>query len=224
MAKSQQGTALKKSSGVVSTTETITITPLKEGILRVKLVGLTPYMQNRFSQKALNQLKSTHELGSAGKKGRKKEPRDFQKDFEGAKHISTEGWTGVPAAAFRNACIDACRMCGFKMTHARMSIFIQHDGLDKVDGQPLVKLDGDACEENLSYVRNETGVVDLRCRPMWRNWSINLTVKFDLDQFTKSDVANLLNRAGKQVGIGEGRPFSKKSNGLGLGTFTIENA
>ena len=44
-----------------------------------------------------------------------------------------------------------------------------------------------------------------------------------LDQFTDEDVINLLTRAGQQVGVGEGRPYSKSSNGLGYGLFTIKS-
>lgn len=36
------------------------------------------------------------------------------------------------------------------------------------------------------------------------------------------DVANLMNRVGAQVGIGEGRPDSKNSAGMGWGLFSIE--
>jgi len=32
---------------------------------------------------------------------------------------------------------------------------------------------------------------------------------------------NLIARAGEQVGIGEGRPYSKQSNGLGYGIFKV---
>jgi len=39
--------------------------------------------------------------------------------------------------------------------------------------------------------------------------------------FTSSDVVNLFNRVGAQVGIGEGRPDSKASAGLGFGLFEI---
>ena len=35
------------------------------------------------------------------------------------------------------------------------------------------------------------------------------------------EVRNLLVRAGVQVGIGEGRPYSKKSYGMGWGTFEV---
>ena len=137
-------------------------------------------------------------------------------------HVSTEGWIGIPAAALRNACIDVCRMVGFKMTHAKMSIFVEADGLDSVDGTPLVRLIADAPEKTELAVRNQTGVVDIRVRPMWREWSAIVRVRFDGDQFTASDVANLLARAGMQVGIGEGRPFSKNQTGLGFGFELFE--
>jgi hypothetical protein len=38
---------------------------------------------------------------------------------------------------------------------------------------------------------------------------------------TEADIANLIARVGLQVGIGEGRPDSKQSAGLGFGLFEI---
>ena len=71
-------------------------------------------------------------------------------------------------------------------------------------------------------VRNESGVCDLRPRPMWRKgWEAVVRVRFDGDQFTLIDVANLLLRAGMQVGIGEGRPDSRNSCGMGWGLFRL---
>lgn len=202
--------------------EHITIAPLKFGRLKVRLVGDAPYMQARFSQKAMAMMRAKHEAGSTAKKGAKKDARDFNAEFEAAQHVSEKGWVGVPASALRNACIDACRMAGFKMTHAKMSVFIVADGLDKVDGTPLVRLDAGKPEMSIMPTRNQTGVADLRARPMWREWAIDLVVKFDMDQFTTHDVINLLMRAGQQVGIGEGRPFSKESNGMQFGTFIVQ--
>lgn len=106
------------------------------------------------------------------------------------------------------------------MTLAKLSIFIEPDGFDRVDGTPLVKIIGTP-EMHVGAVRNATGVCDLRARPMWRNWSVNLRVKYDEDQFSLTDVTNLLARAGIQCGIGEGRPNSRASTGIGFGTFTI---
>lgn len=204
--------------------EIIAIKPPKFQALTFRLVGTAPYMQARFSAKAMQAMKAKMEAGQTAKGKKQREARDFDEDFRQAMHISTDGWVGIPAAALRNACIDVCRMVGFKMTHAKMSIFIEADGLDRVDGTPLVRLDAGDPEKTELAVRNQTGVVDIRVRPMWREWAALVRVRFDADQFTASDVANLLARAGMQVGIGEGRPFSKESNGLGFGLFALASA
>jgi hypothetical protein len=202
-------------------TETITISPPKFRTVEVTLEGTAPMMQSRFPHEIMQALMAKMQLGSQTKKGNKRPPRDFDAQFIAAQHISEEGWNGVPAAALRNACIDACRMVGFKMTHAKMSIFVEQDGFDKYQGHPLIKLDAPPPERSEMATRNATGVVDVRVRPMWRKWRLPVRVRFDEDQFSAQDVINLIARAGVQVGIGEGRPFSKSSNGLGFGTFRV---
>ena len=204
--------------------DVVTISPPQFERIRLRLVGTAPYMQARFSAKAMQAMKSKMEAGPTARKGGRKDARDFDDDFRAAQHIAADGWNGVPAAALRNACIDVCRMVGFKMTHAKMSIFVEADGFDEVDGTPLVRLDAREPERVDMATRNATGVADIRVRPMWREWALNVVIRFDADQFTTSDVVNLISRAGEQVGIGEGRPFSKSSNGLGFGTFTVETA
>jgi hypothetical protein len=199
----------------------IKINPVNMRTLALEIEGTAPLMQHRMSQKAIAKIRATQEAGQKAKGKKVREPRDFEGDFRGALHISTDGWIGVPASAFRNACIDVCRMVDIKMTHARMSIFVEADGFDKIDGQPLVRLIADEPEMNVMPARNDNGGLDLRARPMWRTWSVKLRLRYDADQFTENDVANLLERAGMQVGIQEGRPFSKESNGMGYGTFRL---
>ena len=135
-------------------------------------------------------------------------------------HISTEGWCGIPAPSFRNAIIDACRLVGFRMTHAKLSVFVIADGTDAEDGSQLVKIIGTP-QPYKAPVRNDSGVADIRWRPMWREWSAQVSIEWDVDQFAAQDLLNLMARAGKQVGIGEGRPNSPNSNGLGFGRFEV---
>lgn len=202
--------------------EVIAVSPPKMRVAVFEIRGSSPYMQARFSAKAMAAMKSKMMEGQAAKKGKKREPRDFDDDFANAIHVSTEGWVGIPAAAFRNACIDVCRMVGFKMTHAKMSVFVEADGYDRVDGAPLVRLDAGDPERVEMAVRNATGVADIRVRPLWRKWGAKVRIKFDEDQFSLSDVTNLLARAGIQIAVGEGRAFSRESNGLGYGHFEIK--
>lgn len=187
---------------------------------KFKLIGTAPFVQLRFSQKAMNAMMTKMEAGSSAKNKKVRNARDFDDDFKQAQHISTQGWVGIPAGAFRSAMISACRLVNFKMTLAKLSVFIEADGIDKVDGVPLVKIEGKP-EKNIMAVRNATGVADIRCRPMWRKWSVELRVRYDEDQFSLDDISNLLSRVGAQVGVGEGRPDSRESAGLGWGTFEL---
>lgn len=209
-------------NGSESKVRQLVVSPPNFQDLQVTVRGTSALLQCRFSKKAQEQIRGKQAAGSVAAKGAKREARDFDADLMGALHVSESGWFGIPASAFRNACIEACRTAGFTMTRARMSIFILDEGKDSVDGIPLVRIISGPYERTEMMTRNATGVVDIRVRPMWREWSVNLKVRFDADQFSPTDVLNLLMRAGIQVGVGEGRPFSKNSNGMGFGTFTVE--
>lgn len=212
---------MKKEKETKKTVESVVVSPPNFKKIKLTLQGTAPLLQARFSEKAKFQMMETMKAGSTAKKGKKRESRDFDEDFKQAMHVSSDGWVGVPAAALRNACIAVCRMVNFKMTHAKMSIFIEADGFDKVDGQPLIKLDAGKPEKNEMPVQLPKGGTDIRVRPMWRNWKLHPVIRYDADQFTEKDVANLILRAGVQCGLGEGRPYSKTSNGMGFGTFEI---
>ena len=118
--------------------------------------------------------------------------------------------------------ISACKLVGFHMTKAKLAVTIEPDGFDRTDASPLVKITKGERQEFTVPVRLANGSVDLRPRPKWDpGWQAVVRVKFDMDQFSLKDVANLLHRVGAQVGIGEGRNDSKKSNGQGWGAFRI---
>ena len=187
-----------------------------------KIVGATPLVMNKFSQKAREQMRKKQEAGSQAKKGKTREAKDFDACYEGAIHRSKEGWIGIPAAAFRSAMISACRLVNFKMTISKMAVFVEMDGVDADEGTPLVRVYGDPRPLEMA-VRNDSGVADIRIRPIFEEWKAELRIRFDADIFSEQDVANLLMRAGMQVGVGEGRPDSKDSTGMGWGTFSIGN-
>ena len=201
---------------------TLTIEPPNFKIAEFIIRGDAPYVQNKFSAKAKQQIHDTQAQGSTAKKGKKRDPKDFMANYEAAMHISEDGWHGIPAASFRCAMISACRVCGFHMTKAKLAVFTMADGFDKDSGDPLVKITKGKPQYHEGHVRLESGVVDLRARPMWKpGWEAKVRIRFDADMFTLLDLANLMHRVGVQVGIGEGRPDSKKSNGMGWGTFEV---
>jgi hypothetical protein len=188
----------------------------------IKINGTAPLVQNKFSKKAREKMMSDYETAKPAKKSKSdREVRNYDDDFKESQHISVSGWNGIPCTAFRAAMIDACRTVKLEMTQTKMAIFVIPDGFDVDDGTPLVRLFANAPEQMESLVKNANGSADIRVRAMWREWSADVTVEFDADMITANSVVNLLDRAGRQVGVGEGRPFSKKSVGQGWGTFTV---
>jgi len=185
------------------------------------IYGTAPYVQHKFSKKTQDQMLQAQMASKATKRGAK-DARDPEADYMGATHLTESGGYGIPAGALRSACISACRVAGFQMTKAKLSVFIETDEYDD-KGTPLVPINGTP-EMSKEHVRLASGVASIAIRPMWREWSASVIVRWDGDQFTADDVANLLERAGQQVGIGEGRPDSKQSHGMGWGTFTLIKA
>jgi len=186
--------------------------------------GTSQLVGNKFSARARADMKAKMEAGSTANKGAKRKPKDFKKLYREAIHFAVEGWEGIPAPAFRNAMISACRMVGYQMTRAKLCVFVEADGYDSDDDTPLVRIRKGKSKYGEHLVRNDTGVADLRPRPVWApGWEATVRVKFDADQFTLEDVANLLSRAGVQCGILAGRPNSQQSNGMGWGCFEIVN-
>ena len=191
-------------------------------VAEFKIRGTAPYVQNKFSQKARQIL---HDQQAAGSKGRntggKREGKDFQEVYQQSRHVSSEGWIGFPASAIRAAMISACRIVGYTMTKAKLSVFCEADGFDADDATPLVRI----IKGEPEYFELPTRIqqtIDLRVRAKWQpGWEATVRIKFDADQFSLSDVTNLLHRVGTQVGIGEGRHDSKDSTGMGWGTFEI---
>jgi len=204
--------------------EKVTITPPNMAEVRFKIVGTAPLVENKFSQRALEGMAKDMAEGSTAKKKSKREPKDFDRLTKEATHISDEGWEGLPASAFRNGLISTCRLLGFPMTLAKLSIFVKADGYetDRFGVQPLIRITKGKPRRTDFAVRNANGGADIRPRPMWApGWEATVTIRFDADQFTSQEVLNLLARMGEQVGIGAGRPDSKDSAGMGWGTFRV---
>lgn len=203
--------------------EAITIPAPDIGVATFLIRGTAPFVQHRFSQKAIAKMESIQKQGSQSRKGRQREARDFDADYKAAMYHLEDGGNGIPCSAFRSAMVSACKIVGFHMTKAKVSVFVEADGYD--GSEALVRITkGMPRPTGPMPVRNETGVIDLRNRPMWApGWEVRLRIKYNKAQFSLTDVANLLAHVGLFVGVGEGRPDSKNSCGMGWGLFEIVN-
>ena len=224
----EKGTTLKEDLLRTATGVNVTIKPPNLATVLITVEGTSDYVQHKFGKKSREQMIATQKAGDKAKAKNKKEPRNFARDLKEATYLSAEGWHGIPAPAFRNAMISACRVAGFTMTRAKLAFWIEADGYDEneEDPKPLVRITkGKPVQHGPAAVRNDNGSCDLRVRPLWKpGWRADVRVTFDADMFEPIDVANLLMRAGLQVGVGEGRNDSKKSCGMGWGSFRLVSA
>lgn len=213
----ETGNGNEKSTGV-------TISPPNLQTARFTIMGQTPYVQNKFSNKAKQQMKEQQEAGStATTKKKKREAKDFQQCYEDAQYKPAgQTWPNgaIPATAIKAAMVAACRLVDFKMTDAKQCVYIQSDGFDKDERVPLIKITKGKPIYFEQALRNANGNPDIRPRPMWEEgWEAEVRITYDADRFTLQDVSNLLMRAGLQVGIGDGRQASRMCVGLGWGAF-----
>lgn len=198
----------------------VVITAPNMETVRFTITGTAPLMTQRFAAKA--ELMIRQGEGEQRGKRRIKEAKDFESLWREVAYQSPDGWFGVNASAFRKASISACRLVNFKMTLAKLTIFIEADGFDSEEGTPLVRITQGEPEPSYMNVRLPNGSMDIRARPLWRaGWQMQPRVRWDTAQFSLEDITNLFARVGMQVGIGEGRPDSQGSAGIGYGLFEI---
>lgn len=192
----------------------------QHGVFHIK--GTAPLVIHRFSAKTKNQMKEKMEQGPSAGSKKKREARSTDDLYQEARYISKQGWDGFHAGAIRNAMISACRLVNFKMTLAKLSIFVEADGWDAEEPQiPLIRIDGKPVKQE-DMARVETGQPYVTVRAAYHDWGAKIHIRWDGDQFTVTDISNLLSRVGQQVGLCEGRPDSKNSAGMGWGLFKLE--
>lgn len=170
----------------------------------IPIVGISPLIVHRFSEKALKMIQDK-QGGKA--KNKKHEIRDPEADYQGAKHVSPQGWEGFPAAGFKAAMIRGAKMIGMVMKDTQTSFFIKAD----CEETQLVKIHGEA-RMRTDQVRVGMGSADIRYRPEYVSWYAELTIEFNAGVLSLDQIYQLVKAAGYGCGIGEMRPEKGKFN------------
>jgi len=217
----------------------IRIDPLEFEIAVLQIVGVRPLIVHAWDPKTQAEM-----LGKQMKlstvKGAKQKVRNPKAEYEAARYrIPDEygGGDGVPAAAFKQAFVDACRHTDIKMTIATGAFHVRgvevplppielfdEDG-NKIDvGQKsmeMIPIFGSEPYMRMDMVRLESGTADMRFRPCYDKWHCLVPVQIAKGTLTVQQVTDLANRAGFHCGICEWRPFSKKSKNGSFGMFRV---
>ena len=179
---------------------TIKLKPIVPKAISFWIRGTSPLIQHAWSEKALRMLRMT----AAERKKEPKVARDPKEEALAAMYVTDDGRPGLPMLAFKAALISAAHKdLGIEKTLVRKALFLPNwaysEGL-------VAPLEADEPEIREDIVRVGVGQTDLRYRPEFKNWRVNVILEIDSDLLNEQDVVNLVNRAGFSVGVGEWRP------------------
>jgi hypothetical protein len=201
-----------KTLEVIEDTPTIQLRRLERKVFEVPIVGVSPLIVNRWSEKA-KQMMLEAQQSSARKK---KDPKDPVANFEASKYLMEDGRDGFPATAFKAAIVHACRMFdGVTQVLVKQSVIVLGEG-----SAQLVPITYGACTMREDTPRNASGVADLRYRAQYWPWSATIRVRCIAGQFDQESILSLVDAAGIG-GVGEWRPTSPKSATGTFGTFEV---
>lgn len=183
----------------------------------VPIVGTAPLIVHRFSEKAKRKMLDKMQ-------GRKspKEAKDPEAEFKAAAYILGKGY-GFPAVGFKAATVSAARFYpknDVTMTGLRQFLFVH--GEIGSDGMMLVPIFG--AEDGNEWPRMREDVVgvgqgtDLRYRPEFWPWRVDLRVTYVASALTRGSVLSLIDAGGMGVGVGEWRPERRGD----FGTFKVD--
>jgi len=203
-------------------TELVEIKPLNRQHITITLIGDSPLICHKWSEKAKKEM-----LDKQMKKAKKaKTAKDPEQDYrESLYWLDDEGnmlnltpntdpakWKGnfgFPAIGIKAAFVSACRnIDGIPMTLARGALHINREYI-VIDGKPSMRED---------MVRLNGGTADIRYRGEFKKWKSKIDLIFNADVLSTEQIVNLFSVAGFAVGIGEWRP---EKNGT-FGLFHIE--
>jgi len=191
----------------------IVISKIATETVRIPILGTSPLITHKFSEKAKRQMLDAMQ-------GRKspKEPKDPESEFEAAQYRLDDEGLGIPCIAFKSATVSAARFFGKSVTMVglRQTIFVAGEFskaesmmLARIEGQPFMRED---------VVRVGNGGTDLRYRPCWNEWTTVIDVTYVKSMLTRDSVLSLVEAGGLGVGVGEWRPERRGE----FGTYVID--
>ena len=188
---------------------TIKLTPPNVRLITFGIVGTSPLIMHKWSEKA----KALIRLTATERKKIMKVARDPEREAAEVMYTLPDGNPGFPVFALKAALINAAHKdLGLEKTMLRKAFFIHGEYGDLVPfdhSDPVIRED---------FVRVGRGQTDIRYRPMFEEWRVIVQAEIDADLLNEQDVVNLVNRAGFGVGLLEWRP----ATGGEFGRFRID--
>ena len=169
--------------------------------IEIDLIGDSPLICHRWSEKAKREILDSHMHKAKPAKAAKDPERDYLESL----YPLPNGGYGFPAVAFKAAAVDACsHVDGVTKVLARGAFHINGE-MVPIDGQPAMRED---------MVRVGMGTADIRYRGEFKTWTARINVRFNAAVLSAEEIVNLFNTAGFAIGGGEWRPQRDGSYGM----------
>jgi len=195
----------------MATVETVVhLKPINVQKIRITIEGTSPLIQHQWSEKAKTMMR---EKGQ-GKKTRERSARDPEAEARDATYFTADGKPGLPLLSLKSAIIMAAHKdIGIEKTLVRKGLFIKAP-----DASLILPMKCSKPKVREDCVRVGMGAADLRYRPQFDQWSVDINIEYDADLLQQGDIVNLIDRAGFGVGVGEWRP----EKGGEFGRFAVK--
>lgn len=180
----------------------IEIRPMDIQFLSITLIGDSPLICHKWSEKAKREMLDKQ----MGKAAQRKEFKDPEQDYINSLYPLPDGaGYGFPVVGFKAAAVDACSsVANITKVQARGAFHIIGE-LSPIKGDP---------EPREDMVRVGMGTADIRYRGQFTQWETTLKIRYNASVLSAEQIVNLFNVAGFAVGVGEWRPQKDGSYGM----------
>lgn len=198
-------------------TDVVEVKPLNIKEVKIKIVGDTPLIVHAWSEKAKKMMLDAQTKAT---KTKARELRDPYDDYIQSMYwISNKPKESTPEA-FEQAINDGAKW-GFPVTAIKMAgnsaayrlgwvknqMGLRGSYFLKSEYGQLARIEGSVPVMREDMVRVGMGSADLRYRPEFENWSMNLILEYNASgDMTLEQIINVINAGGYVCGIGEWRP------------------
>ena len=180
----------------------------------VPIKGVTPLIMHKFSDKARLAIEEKQQQKAKIAKAK----RDPKAEYLAAMYVmpgtgkagSKTAKYGVPASAYKQAAVSACRYIdGLTMTFIKGAFHV----IDDAGGLVQIKYKSIRMRDDTVRIGPAGGTLDLRYRPEFTDWSTILLIRYNEACISPEQIVNLFNHAGFHVGVCELRAEKGYSNG-----------
>ncbi len=219
--------------------ETIEIHSIEKQVISITAVGLSDLIVNNFDDKSINEIEDSRRLNAEEKRAAKRAPRPPvipEERYMKARIRDENGNDCVEARWLKAMLVTAATRygeIGIPGTQLRGALFvrgdlipIKYDGVEPWDS--LLPYLEEGAKGLVPRMRRDVvrvgkhpnKVPDLRYRPSYRNWSLDIEIEFEPALISLAALHHLVRRAGSSVGLCEWRP-EKSPAGI-YGRFDLE--